>query len=47
MIPDTVYQKPMKPFDKPLPVMGINVVHDTFWRDTAVNVGMTLLGKKW
>tara|TARA_Y100001938_G_scaffold150267_1_gene240397 strand:- start:142 stop:1473 length:1332 start_codon:yes stop_codon:yes gene_type:complete len=43
MIPDTVYQKPMKPVDKPLPVMGINVVHDTFWRDTAVNVATSAI----
>tara|TARA_R100000781_G_scaffold10005_1_gene9740 strand:+ start:2635 stop:3858 length:1224 start_codon:yes stop_codon:yes gene_type:complete len=42
MIPDTVYQKPMKPVDKPLPVMGVNTVHDTFWRDTIVSAGISL-----
>ena len=44
MIPDTVYQPPMQPQDKPLPRRGINTVHDTKLGDmlisTAVKVGV-------
>lgn len=38
MLPDTVFQKPLKPIDKPLPVRGINTVHNTSFRDAIMNV---------
>ena len=41
MIPDTVYNKVLKPIDKPLPVRGINTVHDTSFGDTLVKLGMS------
>ena len=42
MIPDTVYNKVLTPVDKPLPVRGINTVHDTSFGDTLVKLGMAV-----
>tara|TARA_Y100001963_G_scaffold52517_1_gene73591 strand:+ start:471 stop:1745 length:1275 start_codon:yes stop_codon:yes gene_type:complete len=43
LLPDTVYQKPMKPVDKPLPIRGLNNVHNTSFQDiimgAAQNIG--------
>ena len=44
MIPDTVYNKIVQPVDKPLPVRGVNTVHDTSFGDTLVNLGMSWAG---
>ena len=44
MIPDTVYNKVLTPVDKPLPVRGINTVHDTSFGDTLVQLGMSAAG---
>ena len=41
MIPDTVYNKPVTPVDKPLPVMGINTVHGPNLLDTLVQTGIS------
>ena len=41
MIPDTVYNKPVTPVDKPLPVMGINTVHGPNLLDTIVQTGIS------
>ena len=38
MLPDTVFQKPLKPIDKPLPVRGLNTVHNTSFRDAIMDV---------
>ena len=38
MLPDTVYQKPSKPIDKPLPKRGVNTVHDTGTRDFLLGI---------
>jgi len=38
VLPDTVYQKPLKPIDKPLPIRGLNNVHHTPMKDTIMNV---------
>ena len=43
LLPDTVYQKPMKPIDKPLPVRGLNNVHHTPLKDTIMNVAFCAL----
>jgi len=42
MIPDTVYNRPMKPTDRPLPVRGVNTVHDTSFGDTLVGIATSL-----
>ena len=42
LIPDTVYNKVLKPIDKPLPVRGINTIHDTSFGDTLMKVGMSI-----
>ena len=42
LIPDTVYNKVLKPIDKPLPVRGVNTVHDTSFGDTLMKVGMSI-----
>ena len=42
LIPDTVYNKVLKPIDKPLPVRGINTVHDTSFGDTLMKIGMSV-----
>ena len=42
MIPDTVYNKVLKPSAPPLPVRGINTVHDTSFGDTLVNLGLSV-----
>ena len=47
MLPDTVYQKPLKPIDRPLPVRGINTVHDTSFGDTLYALGMSFAGAKF
>jgi len=44
LLPDTVYQKPIKPIDKPLPVRGLNNVHHTPIKDVIMNVGTSLAG---
>ena len=44
MIPDTVYNRPMQPTDRPLPVRGVNTVHDTSFGDTLVQLGIALVG---
>ena len=41
MLPDTVYNRPMQPTDRPLPVRGVNTVHDTSFGDTLVQLGMS------
>ena len=41
MIPDTVYNKPVEPLEKPLPVMGINTVHGPNLLDTLVQTGIS------
>jgi len=41
MIPDTVYNKVLEPVAPPLPVRGINTVHDTSFGDTLVKLGMS------
>ena len=50
MIPDTVYNKPVTPVDKPLPVMGINTVHGPNLLDTvvqaAIGIGTSYVGAK-
>ena len=46
MIPDTVNNKILEPVDKPLPVRGVNTVHDTSFGDTLVNLGMSWAGGK-
>ena len=38
ILPDTVFQKPLKPIDKPLPVRGLNTVHNTSFRDAIMDV---------
>ena len=43
LLPDTVYQKPMKPIDKPLPVRGLNNVHNTGFKDIIMNVGSSVM----
>jgi len=40
MIPDTVYNKVLEPTAPPLPVRGVNTVHDTSFGDTLVQLGM-------
>jgi len=50
MIPDTVYNKVLEPVKPPLPVRGINTVHDTSFGDTLVQLGMAAAGAgitKW
>ena len=54
LLPDTVYQKPMKPIDKPLPIRGLNNVHHTPFKDVIMNVGSAVMSagigeeaKKW
>ena len=42
MLPDTVYNKVLEPTAPPLPVRGINTVHDTSFGDTLVNVGLSV-----
>jgi hypothetical protein len=42
MIPDTVYNKVLEPTAPPLPVRGVNTVHDTSFGDTLVNVGLSV-----
>ena len=42
MIPDTVYNKVLEPVKPPLPVRGINTVHDTSFGDTLVQVGLSV-----
>ena len=42
MLPDTVYNKVLEPVAPPLPVRGINTVHDTSFGDTLVNVGLSV-----
>jgi hypothetical protein len=42
MIPDTVYNKVLEPTAPPLPVRGINTVHDTSFGDTLVKVGLSV-----
>jgi len=42
LLPDTVYQKPMKPVDKPLPVRGLNNVHNTGFKDIIMNVASSV-----
>ena len=44
MIPDTVYNKVLEPVKPPLPVRGINTVHDTSFGDTLVNIGLKVGG---
>jgi hypothetical protein len=44
MIPDTVYNKVLEPVKPPLPVRGINTVHDTSFGDTLVQLGMSAAG---
>ena len=44
LLPDTVYQKPMKPVDKPLPVRGLNNVHKPGLTDIIMNVGSSVMG---
>lgn len=46
MIPDTVYNKVLEPVAPPLPVRGINTVHDTSFGDTLVQLGMSAVGAK-
>ena len=46
MIPDTVYNKVLTPVDKPLPVRGINTIHDTSFGDTLYQLGMAAAGAK-
>ena len=41
MIPDTVYNKVLEPTAPPLPVRGVNTVHDTSFGDTLVQLGMS------
>jgi len=41
MIPDTVYNKVLEPTAPPLPVRGVNTVHDTSFGDTLVKLGMS------
>ena len=43
LLPDTVYQKPMKPIDKPLPVRGLNNVHNTTFKDIIMGVGSSIV----
>ena len=43
LLPDTVYQKPMKPIDKPLPVRGLNNVHNTGFKDIIMGAGSSLM----
>ena len=43
LLPDTVYQKPMKPVDKPLPVRGLNNVHNTGFKDIIMGVGSAVM----
>ena len=43
LLPDTVYQKPMKPIDKPLPVRGLNTVHNTGFKDIIMGVGSSVM----
>ena len=43
LLPDTVYQKPMKPIDKPLPVRGLNNVHNTGFKDIIMSAGSSLM----
>ena len=38
LLPDTVYQKPLKPIDKPLTIRGLNNVHHTPFKDVIMNV---------
>ena len=40
MIPDTVYNKPVEPLDKPLPVRNVNTVHGPNLLDTVVQAGI-------
>ena len=47
MLPDTVYQKPLKPVDRPLPVRQVNTVHDTSFGDTLYSLGMSFAGAKF
>ena len=42
MIPDTVYNKVLEPVKPPLPVRGINTVHDTSFGDTLVKIGLSV-----
>ena len=44
MIPDTVYNKPLAPVDRPLPVKDVNTVHDTSFRDTLIGLGTAAAG---
>ena len=41
MLPDTVYNRPVAPTDRPLPVRNIAAVHDTSFLDTVVGLGMS------
>jgi len=47
MIPDTVYNKVLEPVKPPLPVRGINTVHDTSFGDTLVKLGMSFVGAQF
>ena len=47
MIPDTVYNKVLEPTAPPLPVRGINTVHDTSFGDTLVKLGMSFVGAQF
>ena len=42
MIPDTVYNKVLEPVKPPLPVRGVNTVHDTSFGDTLVGIATSL-----
>ena len=44
MLPDTVYNRPIQPTDRPLPVRGVNTVHDTSFGDTLVQLGLSFAG---
>jgi len=43
-LPDTTYQKIMKPVARPLPVRGINVVHDTSFGDMLAGLAIDAAG---
>jgi len=47
MLPDTVYQKPPKPVDRPLPVRGLNQVHTSGLKDVIMNAGQAAIEKAW
>ena len=47
LLPDTVYQKPPKPVDRPLPVRGLNQVHTSGLKDVIMNAGQAAIEAKW